>query len=85
MHSDTIFSKLVCFSLDRCHCFLFYLFIFFVGGPLFPFPRGTDFEKKSLCATSHGTRLDQPVNLRQRDTIEPPEQDHLMNEGLQGA
>ena len=32
MHSDTIFSKLVCFSSDHCRCFLLF------WGPLFPFP-----------------------------------------------
>ena len=44
MHSDTIFSKLVCFSSDCCRCF-FKLF-FLVRGPLFSFSGGVDFAKK---------------------------------------
>ena len=62
MHSDTIFSKLVCFSSDHCSCF-FKLF-FFVGGPVSLFG-GADFTEKSLCPTSHGTRPDQPANNQQ--------------------
>ena len=63
MHSNTIFSKLVCFSSDHCHCFFNYSF--FVGDPLFPFSRGRNFAKKSLRPTSHGTGPVQPVNRRQ--------------------
>ena len=32
LHSNTIFSKLVCFSSDRCRCFLNFLWV-----PCFPF------------------------------------------------
>ena len=32
VHSDTIFSKWVCFSSDRCRCFFNYSFFFWGGG-----------------------------------------------------
>ena len=62
MHSNTIFSKLVCFSSDHCRCFFNYSFL---GGALFPFSGSADFAKKSLRPTSYGTGLDQPVNRQQ--------------------
>ena len=55
MCSDTIFSKLVCFSSDRCHCFFNYSF--FVGGPLFPFSRDMDFTKKIPASHCHAELL----------------------------
>ena len=64
MHSNTVFSKLVCFPSDHCRCFFNYSF--FSGGPLSPFSGGVDFTKKSLLPTSHGTRLDQPLNRRHK-------------------
>ena len=70
VHSDTVFSRLVCFSSDRCHRLFIYLFIYFLwGGLLFPFSGGTDFAKKSLCSTSHRTGPDQPVNRRQQQSL----------------
>ena len=30
VHSDTIFSKLICFSSDHCRCFFFCLFVCFL-------------------------------------------------------
>ena len=63
LHSDTIFSKLVCVSSDHCYCY--FLIILSCGGSPVSLPGGVDFAKKSLRPTSRRTGPDQPVNCRQ--------------------
>ena len=60
MHSDILFSKLVCFSSDRCHCSV-------LGPSLYSFPLSLSGAQicGSLRPASYGTRPNQPVNCQQ--------------------